>query len=141
MDRRAFLASAPTRLFRGVQALLTPVVVPTALTPANAAQRVAILDVSRCLAWGEGLPAAPAAQAGSCQLCYLRCPLRDRAMVLEAGRPVIVTSACDGCGVCVDVCRTVNDLGAMQMVTASFAAGHTDNLITRLSEPSRLTSS
>ena len=130
MDRRAFLASAPQQLFRGVQALMTPVVTPTALTPVDATQRMAVLDVSRCLAWGEG----------RCQLCYLRCPSRDRAMVLEAGRPVIVTSACDGCGVCVDACRTVNDLGAIQIVTASFAAGHTDNIITRFSEPAHLTS-
>ena len=134
MDRRAFLASAPKRLFRGVQALMAPVVTPAVLAPVDVTdvshQRVAVMDVSRCLAWGEG----------RCQLCYLRCPLRDRAMVLEAGRPVIVTSACDGCGVCVDACRTVNDLGAIQMVTASFTAGHTDNLRTRLSEPTGLTS-
>ena len=131
MDRRAFLAAAPKQLFRGVQALMTPVVAPAALASVEATQRVAILDVSRCLAWGEG----------HCQLCYLRCPLRDRALVLEGGKPVIVTSACDGCGVCVDVCRTVNDLGAIQqVVTASFTAGHTDNIIARLSEPARLTS-
>ena len=130
MDRRAFLASAPKRLFRGVQALMTPVIAPPALTPVDATKRVAILDVSRCLAWGEG----------TCQFCYLHCPLRDRAMVLDGDKPVVVTSACDGCGVCVDVCRTVNDLGAILVVTASFAAGHTDKIIARLSEPSRLTS-
>ena len=130
MDRRAFLAAAPKQLFRGVQALMKQMATPAPPAPMDATRRVAILDVSRCLAWGEG----------HCQLCYLRCPLRDHAMVLEAGRPVVVTSACDGCGVCVDVCRTVNDLGATQMVTASFTAGHTDNIIARLSEPSHLTS-
>lgn len=36
-------------------------------------------------------------------------------MVLEGGRPTIVVSACDGCGVCVDVCRTVNDQGAIAL--------------------------
>ena len=134
MDRRAFLASAPQQLFRGVQALMARVVAPATPTPVDVTsvsrRRVAILDVSRCLAWGEG----------NCQLCYLRCPLRDHAMVLEVGRPVVVTSACDGCGVCVNVCHTVNDLGAIQVVTASFAAGHTDNTIVRLSEPTGLTS-
>ncbi|MBI1992045.1 MAG: hypothetical protein HYS71_02230 [Candidatus Omnitrophica bacterium] len=69
-------------------------------------RRVAAIDGLRCLS-GE---------AGECQLCYLRCPLRDGAMVLDGGRPTIVASACDGCGVCVAACRTVNDLGAIQLV-------------------------
>lgn len=73
-----------------------------------ATRRIAMLDVSRCLAWG----------IGSCQLCYLQCPQRDRAMVLEGGgKPTVVASACDGCGVCVNVCRTVNDLGAIRIVS------------------------
>ncbi len=136
MNRRAFLTSAPRQLWQGVQALMAPVAVPTATAALDDAhtghRRMAVLDVSLCLAWG----------AGSCQLCYLRCPLRERAMVIENGRPVVVASACDGCGVCVEVCRTVNDLAAMQIVAGSFAAvQQTDNHIARLSEPTRLTSS
>lgn len=72
-----------------------------------ATRRIAMLDVSRCLAWG----------VGSCQLCYLQCPLRDEAMTLDGGKPTVVASACDGCGACVKVCRTVNDLGAIRIVS------------------------
>ena len=105
MDRRAFLTSAPRRLLanaRGLMKIVTEV-------PPQGDRRLAVLDVARCLAWG----------AVECQLCYLRCPLRDRAITLDGGRPTIVASVCDGCGICVDVCRTVNDLGAIQVVSAS----------------------
>ena len=69
-------------------------------------QQVALLDISRCLAWS----------GTDCQVCYLKCPKRDQAMTLDGGRPTIVSSVCDGCGVCVEICRTVNDLGAIQLV-------------------------
>jgi ferredoxin-type protein NapG len=75
-------------------------------SPKKTHRRLAVLDVSRCLAGGSG----------ECQLCYLRCPLRDSAMVLDGGKPTIVASSCDGCGICADVCRAVNDLGAIQLV-------------------------
>ena len=67
---------------------------------------VATIDIARCLAW----------EASECQLCYLRCPLRDEAIVLDGGKPTIVAQACDGCGVCVEACRAVNDLGAIHIV-------------------------
>jgi ferredoxin-type protein NapG len=66
---------------------------------------IAILDVSRCLAW----------ETESCQICYLQCPKRDEAMVLHGSRPTVVASVCDGCGVCVEACRTVNTLGAIHL--------------------------
>ncbi len=72
----------------------------------STAQRIAVIDLARCLAWG----------GSACQTCYLRCPLRDEAIVLDDNRPLVMVSACDGCGVCVDACRAVNDLGAMQLV-------------------------
>ena len=100
VDRRTFLFSSPRRLLKDLRTVWGDVTTPTGN------QRIAVLDISRCLAWGDG----------DCQLCYLRCPLRDHAIVLNSGRPVIAASACDGCGVCVDVCRSVNDLGAIQLV-------------------------
>ena len=109
LDRRAFLTSAPCRLLNGVKALVSDVTefawpVSDRQAPATL-RRVALLDVSRCLAWA----------AVDCQLCYLKCPKRDEAIALEGGRPVVVASACDGCGICVDVCRSINDLGAIQL--------------------------
>ena len=98
LDRRAFLALAP----RYLRSLAT-VGEPIAAGPGT----VARIDADRCLAWSDA----------DCQMCYLQCPRRDQAIVLEAGRPVISSAACDGCGMCVDACRSVNDLGAIQMVT------------------------
>jgi Pyruvate/2-oxoacid:ferredoxin oxidoreductase delta subunit len=110
IDRRAFLVSAPRRLFSGVKALLHEVAAfpwPAAGGQEPAARRqVAVLDVSRCLAWSET----------DCQICYLKCPKRDQAIMLEGSKPTIVTSVCDGCGICVDVCRSVNDCGAIEVL-------------------------
>jgi len=127
MDRRTFLTSAPRHLLEGLRALMadlrglspTACAVPGDSTIGAAGRsvldgqartlprRVAILDVARCLAWG----------GGSCQVCYLRCPLRDHAMVLEDGKPTVVASVCDGCSVCVEVCHTVNDLEAIEIAS------------------------
>lgn len=110
VDRRTFLKAAPRRLLDGVRVLLSDLkgLASSGSTDQQrpAARRMAILDVSRCLAWGTG----------ACQLCYLQCPLRDRGIVLEGGKPTIVASVCDGCGMCVEVCHTVNDLAAIQLV-------------------------
>ena len=106
-DRRTFLTSAPQLLLDRVKGLMRSITAPPSVGKDITSHRVAILDVSRCLAWGTT----------GCQLCYLQCPLRDRAMVLEGSKPTVVTSACDGCGVCVEVCRTVNDLGAIEVVS------------------------
>jgi len=109
VDRRTFLTSVPRQLFSGVKALMNDVAAfgwPAGGLEHAVRQQVALLDVSRCLAW-SGM---------DCQLCYLTCPKRDEAIMLERGRPVVVASACDGCGVCVEACRTVNDLGAIGLV-------------------------
>jgi len=97
MDRRAFFALAP-RYLRSLATVSEPVVAGPGT--------VARIDADRCLAWSDA----------DCQMCYLQCPRRDQAIVLEAGRPVIHSAACDGCGICVDACRSVNDPGAIQMV-------------------------
>ena len=115
ITRRTFLTSAPQRLLDGLRALMIDLRGLSSAVSGGRARalprRVAMLDVSRCLAWG----------GGSCQVCALRCPLRDRAMVLEDGKPPVVASLCDGCGVCVEACGAVNDLGAMQLVEALHA--------------------
>ena len=124
MDRRAFLAWVPRRMFAGAQELATTVSSLTdrmsGETIPEGAGRLAVLDPSRCVAWGGGM----------CQACYLRCPRRDEAMVLDDGRPLIVASACDGCGVCVEACRTVNDVGAIRLVVepGSLSTEASDNL-------------
>ncbi len=110
IDRRTFLTTAPRQFLSGVKALMHDVAA-FAWSVADGQeravrQRVALLDVSRCLAWS----------GTDCQICYLRCPKRDEAMRYEEGRPAIVTSVCDGCGICIDVCRAVNDLEAIQLV-------------------------
>ena len=112
IDRRTFLKVAPRHVLDGVRGLMSDLGRFASPLPAGreqpATRRIAMLDVSRCLAWG----------VGGCQLCYLQCPRRDGAIVLESGRPTVVLSGCDGCGVCVDVCRTTNDLGAIQLIDA-----------------------
>ena len=77
----------------------------------STAQQIAVIDPARCLAWSSS----------ACQTCYLQCPLRDTAITLDDGRPLIMASACNGCGVCVEACGTVNDLRAVQLVLAPVA--------------------
>ena len=110
VDRRAFLAAMPRRTLAGLRELLAAVS-SIGSTPwhdpgAGQGRRLAVIDVAQCLAWG-GSP---------CQACYLRCPLRDEAIALDDGRPLMMASACDGCGACVEACCAVNDLGAIRIV-------------------------
>jgi len=67
---------------------------------------VARINVTNCLAW----------TGASCQLCYLACPLREEAIVMRDLKPVIDSFFCDGCAMCVEACRTVNDLCAVDLV-------------------------
>ena len=66
--------------------------------------KVVRLDEELCLAW----------EGGSCQFCYLACPLRDKAITLDDQRPTVNISLCDGCGQCVTACQTVNDRPAIK---------------------------
>lgn len=104
VDRRTFVRSIPQYLIGGVRSLMSgdASLLGESQVPER---RVAWLEHSRCLAW----------EGGDCRLCYTQCPLRERAIVLTDGRPAIVPSACDGCGVCVEACRSVNDLGAIHL--------------------------
>lgn len=63
--------------------------------PAPAVPRASLLvriRPSTCLAFGS-----------FCSVCQERCPVPG-AIVVEAGRPRIVETACDGCGICVEHC-------------------------------------
>lgn len=71
----------------------------------EAKRRTAAIDVSRCLAWG----------GAGCQLCYLACHLRDKAIEMRDQKPVVAALFCDGCGMCVTACGTVNDLPAIRL--------------------------
>lgn len=68
--------------------------------------RAAQVEISRCHAW----------MGMSCQQCYLACPRRDQAIEMRDQKPVVILSACDGCALCEEACRTVNDLPAIRMV-------------------------
>lgn len=115
VNRREFLQSAPRRFFGGVRAIMDNALASGVMRTADhssTAQQIAVIDPAHCLAWG----------GSACQTCYLRCPLRDEAMTLDDGRPLIMASACNGCGVCVEACGAVNDLRAIRL--AHIPASH-----------------
>lgn len=68
---------------------------------------IARVEVLHCQAWSGLL----------CQQCYLACPKRDQAIEMRDQKPQIVVSVCDGCAMCLEACRTVNDLPAIRMVS------------------------
>ncbi|MEP9412373.1 MAG: 4Fe-4S dicluster domain-containing protein [Candidatus Brocadia sp.] len=67
---------------------------------------IARINKSRCLAWG----------GQDCQLCYIKCPLRDDAICWEDGKPIIHEEKCVGCGVCEYACYTINNTCAIKVV-------------------------
>jgi Pyruvate/2-oxoacid:ferredoxin oxidoreductase delta subunit len=75
----------------------------------SSVSRIAHLEIRECIAWN----------GGSCQLCYLVCPLRDRAISITDQRPFIQASSCDGCAKCLSACQTVNDRNAITMALVS----------------------
>jgi Pyruvate/2-oxoacid:ferredoxin oxidoreductase delta subunit len=106
IDRRTFLSAVSGQLWTQAQTLWGTWRAGATTSGTAAGQRVAIIDLARCVAWDGGM----------CQACYLQCPLRERAMRCDEGKPVVVASGCDGCGVCVAACRNVNDLGAIRLL-------------------------
>lgn len=112
VDRRTFLTQMPRQLVASLKGLMSEVsprdLLGFSADPPTHRRDVAMIDVSQCLAW----------DASPCQACYLRCPLRDEAIILDDGRPVVMASACTGCGDCVEACRLVNDLGAIRLVVS-----------------------
>lgn len=110
VNRREFLGLAPRHLLGGIRTVLHQAMAPVVRRVADhpsTTQQIAVIDLADCLAWG----------GSACQTCYLQCPLRNEAMTLDDGRPLVMASACTGCGVCVEACRTVNDLGAIRLAS------------------------
>jgi len=67
---------------------------------------VAEIDKTKCSAWS----------GGDCRMCYIRCPLMDKAIVLEDFKPVVVRRNCDGCGICENICAMINGRAFIKVV-------------------------
>ena len=109
LARREFLRSLPRKLLAKVGAVAREgmfAFTSNETVTQSSHDLVAQVDVSRCHAWGGLI----------CQQCYLACPKRDQAIEMCDQKPVIATSICDGCAMCVSACETVNDLPAIRMV-------------------------
>jgi ferredoxin-type protein NapG len=65
----------------------------------------AYINEPNCMAFG----------AQFCEQCVRNCPIPD-AMYMEDNKPVIRKEKCVGCGVCVTVCKTVNQPIAIKIV-------------------------
>ena len=114
-SRKEFLSAWPHRALGVVQSWLEGRLAYLERDRAEATERrVAVLDITRCLAWGNF----------SCQLCYLACPRREQAIEFVDTKPVLKASECDGCALCVPACGTVNDLPAIKMVHAKGGGCH-----------------
>ena len=70
---------------------------------------VAVIDKARCLDYAEE-------QFSCCQQCYRQCPFPDDAICLEDSRPVIRGEKCVGCGICENVCQSINSPSAIRVV-------------------------
>ena len=56
---------------------------------------LAVIDHELCITWrGEAL----------CRACYNVCPFKEKAIYLDRLRPVVVDTACTGCGLCTHAC-------------------------------------
>lgn len=86
---------------------------PGALKPIKSKEEVqmgvAVINISRCLAYADQ----------PCKACVIKCPLSGKAITYENLKPIIHEDACVGCGVCEQVCKTVNDLRAIKTVSQS----------------------
>jgi len=115
-SRRDFLKFIPKYLAYGARSFTEELSKPadvqaqTATVEAvvDSRAKIAEIDTNCCIAWG----------GGSCQFCYLACPLRNGAISIEDQKPVIHPSICDGCAKCITACETVNTTPAIKMVTA-----------------------
>jgi ferredoxin len=105
VTRRTFLRSIPG-VVRGAVKRISGVSGMLLTRMAMDTQWVIELNTDRCLAYG----------GADCQLCYVRCPAQDRAMMIVDGRPEVVSEDCDACGRCVTACAMVNDVPALQRV-------------------------
>ncbi len=65
----------------------------------------AYINNSNCMAWG----------AQFCEHCVRNCPVPG-AIYLDEGRPIVRRDRCVGCGICENVCNTVNQPLAIKVV-------------------------
>lgn len=65
----------------------------------------AYINNSNCMAWGVQF----------CEHCVRNCPVPG-AIYLEEGKPIVRKDICVGCGVCENICHTVNQLLAIKVV-------------------------
>jgi Pyruvate/2-oxoacid:ferredoxin oxidoreductase delta subunit len=105
ISRADFLRKFPVIFFEKLKPFWEEEIVSA--PPAGAS--IPRVDISRCLAWGQM----------ECQFCYLACPHRDKAIEMREHKPVIIAAGCDGCAMCVDACKTVNNTPALEMVPVS----------------------
>ncbi len=66
----------------------------------------AYINNSNCMAWG----------AQFCEHCVRSCPVPG-AIYLDEGKPVVRRERCVGCGICENVCNTVNHPLAIKVVS------------------------
>lgn len=72
---------------------------------------IAKIDLGRCLAW-QGL---------ECPFCYNVCPMQGIGMIWEDWGPIVLEANCDGCGVCMEACSSVNNDPVIRMIKKSWA--------------------
>ncbi len=76
--------------------------------PEERPRLVALVDADACM-----VPVG-----GDCRMCVDACPRGSRGIVFGPTGPE-VQDECDGCGKCVEACRTVNLEGAIRLVHRS----------------------
>ncbi len=65
----------------------------------------AYINESNCMAWG----------AQFCEHCVRNCPIPG-AIYLDEGKPIVRRDRCVGCGICENICNTVNQPLAIKVV-------------------------
>lgn len=60
-----------------------------------------------CFAWSGS--------SGVCLFCYLKCPLRGTAIIVDDSKPVVIEEKCAGCGVCENACMATNNPPAIKV--------------------------
>jgi len=64
---------------------------------------LAVIDKHACKTWNQEL--------ALCRTCYNVCPFKEKAIKLDALRPVIIEQYCTGCGLCVHGCPVTQKNG------------------------------
>jgi translation initiation factor RLI1 len=56
---------------------------------------LAVVDKHQCYAWQEQT---------LCRTCYDVCPFKNKAIMLEELKPIVLEDHCTGCGICTHAC-------------------------------------